>query len=660
MSNPTLGHQSQFITPYNIIPDVIYTNPTSNASQFAAPYDILPNTTYANPTTGATQFNTPLNFGENSTYNILPDTIYTTNPTTGTTQFNTPLNFGEDSTYNILPDTNYTPKNPTVGTTQFNTYLIETPEGGVTTYDILPNTDYKPKNDTLTQQATNQFPEPSVASIYPDYAEAATNYTQYISSSYIGQATNIDEKSFAQSLLGFGVTTLGSTIGIPQVSQLSSTVTSIAFSDSIQSKYATLNKDQLNNKVFGIPVPYPDFRARRVLSGITGNQQQINALGQIRADGASALLRGSAKAGLYLAAAASPAGAYSIFNLDGYGKTGYGLGSQGEPYALRNDFTLRSNVATQWKPLTEKDAIDKTSRMGKYGKWVPSRTPQDIAIPFRGDRVNVIDFKQSSLKSVYQWKRDLAGDNIYQTATTQDFIKFYLTGPKLHAGVRTNMQTKDDVLVFRAIISSISDTFSPTWTPQQMIGRADSNYHYSEFGRDLDLDFVVYASDRDEMQSMWRKLNALAGYTAPSYNPNDITLNGPWMRITVGDLFYQQPVLLNSLRYTIHDSDTTWEINIEDDPTMMQAPHRITVSCGFHVITDYLPQKNGRFYTLAKEFDDTGLPHEGKDNWLSDFLGNSKQSKEERDAIRKQIENFKKTDPAGDTAGEVTTPGNLG
>jgi hypothetical protein len=67
------------------------------------------------------------------------------------------------------------------------------------------------------------------------------------------------------------------------------------------------------------------------------------------------------------------------------------------------------------------------------------------------------------------------------------------------------------------------------------------------------------------------------------------------------------------------DADTTWEINIEDDPTMMQAPHKVTVSLGLYVLTDYLPQKNGKMYTLAKQFESNANPLPGPDNWLSDF-----------------------------------------
>jgi hypothetical protein len=129
----------------------------------------------------------------------------------------------------------------------------------------------------------------------------------------------------------------------------------------------------------------------------------------------------------------------------------------------------------------------------------------------------------------------------------------------------------------------------------------------------------VYATDRDEMKPIWRKLNALAGYTAPTYNTDSIALEAPWMRITIGDLFYQQPVVITGLTYTLQDSDTTWEINIEQDASMMQAPKKISVTLSLNLITNELPQKGGRFYTLAKRFNGDSTAKNGNDNWLSDF-----------------------------------------
>ncbi len=349
-----------------------------------------------------------------------------------------------------------------------------------------------------------------------------------------------------------------------------------------------------------------------------------------RFDGASAALRGSVVAGMYAAASATPGGAYKLFNLNGNKYFGAGWGNHGNPASILNDFTMRSHVATRWARGTGTAIEGTTTTVYKGGSWKPTINPLELVTAFDGDRVSVIDFsKTRKLKSAYTWNpiteglsfeneiADAVGAAISQT---QDFIKFYLTGPTLHAGNTTNT---DDIMVFRAIINSLSDSFQPNWTPQPMIGRADPNYQYTGFARDLNLDFTVYATSRDEVKPIWRKLNALAGYTAPIYDDTTIGLKGAWMRLTLGDLFIQQPVILTSLTYTF-DNESPWEINIEQDPTMMQVPIKIGVQCNFNVISDYLPQKGGRFYTLAKKFkSDSGDPIKGNDNWLSDFETNA-------------------------------------
>ena len=420
-------------------------------------------------------------------------------------------------------------------------------------------------------------------------------------------STNISATS--AGILGAGaVINIGASLsGIPQVAEIGD---SLLGTTMLSSTYSTLDYDQLK------PIPgvkYADFRARRVLKN---SQQNSGGVLKIRLDGTSAATRGSVKAGLYAAASANPlGGAYAAFGLNGAGESGYGWGDHGNPYALRNDFTTRSHVATKWISADSSSAA---------GKWVATSSPLEKITPFRGDRVSVIDFGKRSLSTAYKWmpntERETNKSNkiLDKLGLTQDFIKFFFTAPTMHA----NSNIEDDIVVFRAIINSLSDSFAPNWTPVNMIGRADPNYHYTGVTRDLNLDFTVYATDRDELKPIWRKLNALAGFTAPKYNATDITLGAPWMRVTIGDVFYQQPMILTSLSYTLHDSETTWEINIEDDPDMMQVPHKVSVSCAFNVITDFLPQYGGRFYSLAKQFDGTGAPKTGNDNWLSDFEGN--------------------------------------
>ncbi len=449
-------------------------------------------------------------------------------------------------------------------------------------------------------------------------AKSDSQFTVYSEDAAIWKAsaaksTNISATSAAKAGVGVAVNIAGAVTGIPQVVQVGDSLLGQS-TQTLSSTYSTLDYNQLK------PVPgvkYADFRSRRIL---TNSQQNSGGLTKIRLDGASAALRGSVKAGIYAAATANPlGGAYAVFNLDGVGNSGYGWGDHDNPYALRLDFTARSHVATKWDYDSE--------------QWIPTKNPLEFITPFRGDRVNVIDFGTRNLSTAYKWRPTAKKDNeknnklLDKLGLTQDFIKFFFTGPKLFNGAENFPDIEDDVMVFRAIIGSLSDSFSPNWTSVPMIGRADPNYHYTGVTRELSLDFTVYATDRDELKPIWRKLNALAGYTAPKYSANDITLGAPWMRITIGDIYRQQPVILTSLSYTLVDADTTWEINIEDDPAMMQVPHKVSVSCGFNMISDFLPQRNGRFFSLAKQYTaNTGssvaVPITGNDNWLSDFEGN--------------------------------------
>ena len=68
--------------------------------------------------------------------------------------------------------------------------------------------------------------------------------------------------------------------------------------------------------------------------------------------------------------------------------------------------------------------------------------------------------------------------------------------------------------------------------------------------------------------------------------------------------------------------DDPWEINIEDDQTMMQVPFKVSVTCQLNVIMDYLPQKGGRFFSLAKKYGPDATPAQGSNNWLSDMKDN--------------------------------------
>ncbi len=399
--------------------------------------------------------------------------------------------------------------------------------------------------------------------------------------------------------------------------------------DNINSSYAlkgtfeTLPFSELRpNPNLAPGATYQDFRSRLPVSSK-------------RMDGAAAAARGSVKAGSYFSATRTlPGGAYSVFNLEN--TYGFPINSA----AVGNDFTKRSEVATSWNPLAGtdiKDALSKAKDLKdggsinqNIGAWVRSKNPLELTTRFTGDKVTVIDFGKRSNSSIYQWKpegalagalnkAEIFGSTIGETlgvGRTSDLIKFFFNGPKLYPG----STEVDDVIVFRAIINSLTDSFSANWSPVQFIGRADPNYTYQGFSRNFDIGFTVYASNRDELKPIYRKLNYLASYTAPEYSDDTLVMKAPYLRMTVGDLLVQQPIAVSSVFYTFQDAETTWETNIEQDPTNMEVPKKIDVTLSGFLITDYLPQKGGRFYTLAKDFDENGQPKPGNNDWLSDSV----------------------------------------
>jgi len=216
----------------------------------------------------------------------------------------------------------------------------------------------------------------------------------------------------------------------------------------------------------------------------------------------------------------------------------------------------------------------------------------------RGDKVNQVDAKVGTANRI---KLDEAGklakgdysDIPGVSPNTTDFIAFYFAGPKHHKD-----GAGDDMMVFRANIQGFSDSFAPEWTPAKIMGRADSAYIYTGFDRNISFTFTVAATSREEMKPMWRKLNYLATYTMPDYGDNN-RMVGPFMRITLGNLFQNTPGFIESLSVAIPD-EATWEINQGDtDKDMLRLPMMAEVNITFKVLADYRPQKLGRAYSLS-------------------------------------------------------------
>ena len=282
---------------------------------------------------------------------------------------------------------------------------------------------------------------------------------------------------------------------------------------------------------------------------------------------------------------------------------------------FRND--IEANT-TQEKSIlgtgTNKDYYTKNNLETKYGFGTPGAIEADRTNPnnyiiegegykgtnrtilinesgFRGDKVNAYDIGNVEKEKVYE-------------KGSEDFIKFYFEDGDIG----------NNVMVFRCTMNGFSDSFSPGWNRIDIMGRPDGAYLYTSFERSVSFNFTVAALSRAEMVPMWRKLNYLASYTMPDFSSSGTKPGGPFMRITIGNLFQQTPGFIESLTYNIPD-EATWDIaeDYNDNVNAKQLPLVVEVSMTFKVIGDYRPQLKGRVYSLS--------PFGGNvatGNWLND------------------------------------------
>ena len=199
---------------------------------------------------------------------------------------------------------------------------------------------------------------------------------------------------------------------------------------------------------------------------------------------------------------------------------------------------------------------------------------------FRGDKVTALDI--SSEKTI------LATDAVYP-AGAEDLIKFYFE----------DGDQGRNVMPFRCTLTGFSDSFSPGWDKIDIMGRPDGAYLYSSFERAISFSFIVAALSRSEMIPMWRKLNYLASYTMPDFNAGTKP-SGPFMRITIGDMFQRTPGFITSLTYNIPD-DATWDTasDAATNKDAKQLPMMIEANVSFTIVSDYRPQMMGRVYSLS-------------------------------------------------------------
>ena len=221
---------------------------------------------------------------------------------------------------------------------------------------------------------------------------------------------------------------------------------------------------------------------------------------------------------------------------------------------------------------------------------------------FRGDKVTAIDIGSQTTP---------VASSAINPQGAKDLIKFWFE----------DAEVGKNVMPFRCTLTGLSDAFSPGWNRIDIMGRPDGAYLYSSFERTISFAFKAHATSRSEMIPMWRKLNYLASYTMPDYNKAGTKPSGPFMRLTIGDLYYRCPGFITALSYTFPDEES-WDIaadyNVDTNADPKQLPMSVEVSVSYTIINDYRPQLSGRVYSLSP-FGQSKTNIKGQ--WLADAEG---------------------------------------
>ena len=183
--------------------------------------------------------------------------------------------------------------------------------------------------------------------------------------------------------------------------------------------------------------------------------------------------------------------------------------------------------------------------------------------------------------------------NLYNlNISNKDLVQFRIKG----------LFTGGQSLAFRAFLGGITDSYTAGVNAQQYTGRGENFYTYSGQTRKISLSWTIAALSREELLPMYKKLNYLAGMTAPKYVNG--FMQGPLVNLTVGGYILNLPGYIEGFSLEIGE-ESPWEIAIkpdgEKDDTISQLSHMVKVnSFSFIPIPNYLPERGANFIELIQ------------------------------------------------------------
>ena len=175
---------------------------------------------------------------------------------------------------------------------------------------------------------------------------------------------------------------------------------------------------------------------------------------------------------------------------------------------------------------------------------------------------------------------------------------------------------------FRAFIEGLTESLSPSYNSTQYIGRSEPVYTYGQTEREVTMTLKLFAQTKDELKSIYKKMNKLTSLCYPEYLQDTFTLEKtqgtgdettlveetasygnrmkpPLTKLRVGEMYGKQNDELmgyiKSLSYSVEQSSPY------ETEQGKRVPKFITANISYQVIHSTVPNLETKFYGYIGE-----------------------------------------------------------
>jgi len=219
------------------------------------------------------------------------------------------------------------------------------------------------------------------------------------------------------------------------------------------------------------------------------------------------------------------------------------------------------------KALKDLDTPNKilfSSNPDREGKFFASKIGKEIL------KEDFIEAKRGMLQigdlintqNVFEGETLTLGEN--ETLDDKDFVPLKFTS--VH---------RNKTVQFRATLSGLSETLSPSWDSHKFTGSPFSNYTYSGIERSVSFNFKVYSMNAAEHKIGWDKINFLNSLVFPQGYYSTSAVVPPFIKLTIGDLYKGKLAFIESLSHTWEDG-TPWNVSNKEKKVKTNGPGMIT------------------------------------------------------------------------------------